>query len=151
MEIALASVEDATDILAAQRLAYQSEAEIYDDFAIPPLLETVEELRSQFAGKAFLKAVEGGRLVGSVRAFQEGSTVRVERLIVRPECQGRGIGTRLLLEIESQFPGAGRLELFTGHRSVRNLHLYEKLGYRVFKQHPVHDRLTLVFLEKNVP
>ena len=148
MEIALASVEDAAEILAVQKLAYQSEAQIYDDFALPPLLETLEDLRSQFASKLFLKAVEDGQLVGSVRGREERPTVHVERLIVRPERQGRGLGARLLREIEARFPQARRFELFTGHKSVRNLRLYEKLGYRVFREQPVHDRLVLVFLEK---
>jgi hypothetical protein len=36
-EISPAAVDDAEAILALQRLAYQSEAAIYDDFTIPPL------------------------------------------------------------------------------------------------------------------
>ena len=148
MEIALASVEDAAEILAVQKRAYQSEAQIYDDFALPPLLETVEDLRAQFASKLILKAVEDGQLVGSVRGREEGPTVHVERLIVRPDRQGRGLGARLLREIEARFPQARRFELFTGHKSVRNLHVYEKFGYRVFREQPVHARLVLVFLEK---
>src|SRR5215469_8480676 len=41
-----------------------------------------------------------------------------------------------------------RYELFTGHRTARNLYLYRKLGYREFKRLPVNDRIVLVFLEK---
>ncbi len=44
-EIAAATVDDAEIILALQRLAYQSEAAIYDDFTLPPLIETLEELQ----------------------------------------------------------------------------------------------------------
>ena len=148
MEIALASVEDAAEILAVQKRAYQSEAQIYDDFALPPLLETVEDLRAQFASKLILKAVEDGQLVGSVRGREEGPTVHVERLIVRPDRQGRGLGARLLREIEARFPQARRFELFTGHKSLRNLHLYTKLGYREFKRVQVTDHLWLVYMEK---
>lgn len=39
-------------------------------------------------------------------------------------------------------------ELFTGHKSARNLYLYQKLGYREFKRIPVNDSIILVFLEK---
>jgi PPOX class probable F420-dependent enzyme len=39
-------------------------------------------------------------------------------------------------------------ELFTGHRSARNLYLYRKLGYREFKRVPVNDWIILVSLEK---
>jgi hypothetical protein len=44
---------------------------------------------------------------------------------------------------------AGRFELFTGHLSVKNLILYERLGYREFKRQKAGDRLTLVFFEKS--
>jgi hypothetical protein len=38
IDITTASVADAEEILALQKLAYQGEAERYHDFAIPPLL-----------------------------------------------------------------------------------------------------------------
>ena len=85
MEISPAAIEDAEEILALQRLAYQSEASIYDDFTIPPLTETLEGLKARFGDRRFLKAVENGRIVGSVRAFQDKARCHVERLIVHPE------------------------------------------------------------------
>jgi hypothetical protein len=39
-------------------------------------------------------------------------------------------------------------ELFTGHRSRKNLHLYDKLGYRPLSTRRLNDRVTLVYLEK---
>ena len=46
MIIGQASVKDAAEILALQKLAYRSEAEIYDDYTIPPLTQTLEEMRT---------------------------------------------------------------------------------------------------------
>ena len=150
MEITPAMFEDATAILALQRLAYQNEAAIYDDFTIPPLTETLEDLKTQFGRRRFLKAVEGGQIVGSVRAFQDGATCRVERLIVHPDYRRRGIGTALLNRIETMFPTARRFELFTGHKSTGNIRLYERLGYRAFRQERVNEKVNLVFMEKTI-
>jgi hypothetical protein len=61
---------------------------------------------------------------------------------------GNGIGRKLMAEIETVFPTAKRFELFTGHKSERNLYLYRKLGYEIFKQQPVNEKLSFVFLEK---
>lgn len=148
MEIMSARVEDAEAILALQRLAYQTEAATYDDFTIPPLTDTLENLQSRFGDRRFLKAVDGGQIVGSVRAFQKEATCYVERLIVHPDFRCRGIGTALLTRIEALFPQIRRFELFTGHKSAANIRLYERLGYRAFREEQVNEKVTLAFMEK---
>ena len=143
-----ARFEDAVSILELQKLAYRGEAAVYDDYSIAPLTQTLQNLRSEFDAKTFLKAVIGDRIVGSVRAYQINRTCYVERLVVHPDFQRRGVGTKLLNRIEELFPAADRFELFTGHRSEDNIRLYSRLGYRIFKQEPVTERLTFVYMEK---
>jgi ribosomal protein S18 acetylase RimI-like enzyme len=145
-----ASPEDAEAILTLQKLAYQSEARLYNDFAIPPLRQTIEELRQEFTRKTVLKATLEGRIIGSVRGFQQGDTCHVERLMVHPEFQGRGLGTALMGHLERAFPQARRAELFTGHKSELNIRLYERLGYASFRQEPVTENLCFVFMEKRL-
>ena len=70
------------------------------------------------------------------------------RLIVHPDCRRRGIGTALLGYVELAFPDAKRFELFTGHRSEDNIRLYERVGYRTFRQERISETLTMVFLAK---
>jgi hypothetical protein len=41
MMITQAAAADAAEILALQKLAYQSEAAIYQDYSIPPLTQTL--------------------------------------------------------------------------------------------------------------
>ena len=48
---------DAREILSLQKLAYTSEAELYDDFAIEPLVQSLEKVQEQFENHVFLKAV----------------------------------------------------------------------------------------------
>jgi ribosomal protein S18 acetylase RimI-like enzyme len=148
IEIKHATAEDAVEILALQRLAYQSEADLYSDPTIPPLTQTLEGLVKDFADKVFLKAVSDSGIVGSVRVHWHGHTVHVERLIVAPSHQGVGIGTELMRRAEALHHDAQRCELFTGHKSVRNIRLYQRLGYRQFKREVLHDGLEIVFLEK---
>lgn len=142
------SLEDAASILELQKLAYQSEAQLYNNFSIPPLTQTLDELRSDFTRKTFLMAQVEGRIVGSVRGYQTGNTCYLERLIVHPDFQGQGIGTELMKRVESCFDQAQRFELFTGHKSDRNIHLYERLGYRIFKSEKINQSLSFVFMEK---
>jgi RimJ/RimL family protein N-acetyltransferase len=148
MTITQATAADAEAILALQHLAYQTEAAIYGDPTLPPLLDTFDGFVARFEDRRFLKAVEQGRIVGSVRGWQKGDTCFVERLIVHPDYRRRGIGSALLRKIETFFPDVRRFELFTGHRSEANIRLYERLGYRAFRQQPANEKVTLVFLEK---
>ena len=147
MIIEAATLEDAAAILALQKRAYQREAELYQDLAIAPLVETLEELAAAFADHLFLKAVIDERIVGSVRVRKQEGTWFVGRLCVDPGMANRGIGTQLMRAVERS-SSATRLELFTGHKSERNLHLYHKLGFREFRREPVSPSLTFVFLEK---
>jgi len=144
-----ASEADLPDILAVQRRAFESEAARYDDPELPPLRETLDDLRQQLATHVVLKAVVGRQLVGSVRGHMEAGACHVARLSVRPDVQGRGVGAQLMLALEEQFAGAKSFVLFTGHRSHRTIALYERLGYRVTHSTVESDRVTLVHMVKH--
>ena len=118
VETALES--DLEEILALQKLAYISEAEICNDFSIPPLLQTIEEIKEEYRNRVFLKVINDGKIVGSVRAHMQDDTCYIGKLIVHPGFQNNGIGTTLLREIENHFKTCKRYELFTGRNSVRN-------------------------------
>jgi ribosomal protein S18 acetylase RimI-like enzyme len=57
----------------------------------------------------------------------------IHRLIVPPSAQGQGVGTRMMLNIETMLREQGtksiRLDAFT--QNPHSLRLYEKLGYRI--------------------
>jgi len=148
-EIRAAGVSDAQAILALQRLAYSAEARIYNDWSIPPLTQTLDQLIEELGTSYFLKAVLADKLVGSVRARLRGETCEIGRLIVHPDFQRRGLGRRLMQAIEGAFPAANRYELFTGSLSQGNIRLYESLGYRRVRLQEVSAALTLVYMEKH--
>ncbi len=146
--IGTASESDLEEILTLQKLAYISEAEIYNDFSIPPLQQTLEEIRKEYNENTFFKAVASGRIVGSVRANVTDGKCYIGKLIVHPDYQNKGIGTALMKHAEAHFQGCKRYELFTGYKSEKNLYLYQKLGYRIFRKEKVTDNLEIVYLEK---
>lgn len=150
MIIERAILSDADEILSLQKLAYISEAEIYNDYNIPPLLQTKNEIIDDFNNQIILKSIVAGKIIGSVRAYSKNTTCYIGRLIVHPEYQNKGIGTKLMSEIENIFSYCGRYELFTGHKSEKNIHLYQKLGYKIFDTKKVNDKLSMVFMEKYV-
>lgn len=151
MKISKAELKDFQAILALQYAAYQSEAIRYDDFHIPPLTQTLEQLIDEAKEGILLKATKGDAIVGSVRGVLHGTTCKIARLIVHPDDQGCGIGSHLLSEIERCFAGAKRFELFTGAESRDNIRLYGRHGYAEFKKEKLTEQISLVFLQKNNP
>jgi GNAT superfamily N-acetyltransferase len=148
ISIVKASPDDAGEILALQKMSYQSEAKLNDDWTIPRLTETLPEITSEFEAKFFLTAVCADRIIGSVRASLECDTCQVGRLIVHPDYQGKGIGTLLMGRIETAFSRAERFELFTGIKSINNIRLYQRLGYREYREEDLSPNVRIVFMEK---
>jgi GNAT superfamily N-acetyltransferase len=85
------------------------------------------------------------------------STLRLElvmplsqqALLIAVTNYGQGIGTALMGQIESCFGKVQRFELLTGDKSKRNIHLYERLGYKIFKNQRINKNLSFVFMEKH--
>ncbi|TQS31102.1 GNAT family N-acetyltransferase [Microbispora sp. KK1-11] len=148
VEIARAVPADAGELLTLQRAAYVTEAQLYGDPFIAPLVESLDQMRTVIEMAVVLKATDGGRLVGAVRGQMSGSTCLVGRLVVAPDRQGQGIGSALLAAIHEAVPEATVFDLFTGHLSEGNLRLYRRLGYRETQRERVQDHLTLVHLRR---
>jgi ech hydrogenase subunit C len=144
-----AVADDIPEILALQKVAYRSEAELYGDVSLPAMRQSLAELTSDFERMLFLKGIVNGKIVASVRGYDDGQgTAHILRLIVHPYFQGRGYAQRLVGAIEKAFPQCRRFEIFTGHRSERNLHLYGKLDYKRFKSEPFSQQVEWVYMEK---
>lgn len=150
--VEMAQKSDLEEILALQKLAFVSEAILCGDFTIPPLVQTLEELKAEYSdprkAEIFLKVVEDRRIAGSVRAFEADGTCYVSRLMVHPDYQRKGLGRRLMQAIETCYAGA-RFELFTGEKSVGDISFYKKLGYEIFETQDFPGKAGLVYLEKN--
>ena len=150
--IAAATEQDAEQILKLQYLCYQPEAELYGDYSIPPLTQTLAELRRELSEGCVLVARLGDEVVGSVRGYVEpDGTARIDRLIVHPRMQRHGLGGRLLARLEERLAterAATRYRLFTGHRNEGPLRLCRKFGYTPVGVEEVSRRLSLVQLEK---
>lgn len=149
MEILDATVSDAVEIIELQKRAYLSEAAIYDDYTIPPLTQTIEELVPDFRRKTILKVVDRGKIIGSVNGCMEDGACLIGRLMVHPDFRRRGIGARLMGAVEERFRAARSWELFTGELSQDNIRLYERLGYAIARRESLAGSgFSLVIMRK---
>ncbi|MGI8537190.1 MAG: GNAT family N-acetyltransferase [Mycobacteriales bacterium] len=144
-----ATIDDAGELLTVQRAAYVSEALLYDNPHLPPLTQTLAELRGDLVADPALKAMLGARIVGTVRVREDGDLLHVGRLAVAPDQQARGLGTALLLAAEDLAGAAVRtFALFTGADSEANLRLYARCGYREVGREALPTGPGLIHLHK---
>jgi GNAT superfamily N-acetyltransferase len=147
-QISKATADDVAAILTVQYQAYRQEAALYGEVTLPPQVETVDDFKTVLESHIVLRAIMDGIIIGSVRGCEEGGTCCIGRLVVTPDHQGKGLGGALLAAIEQEFAHVRRFELFTGHKSLKNLGFYKRRGYTEFKRHPDSPEVTLIFLEK---
>lgn len=145
--IVQAQFEDLKEILSLQKQAFLSEAESHGNYNIEPLRQTFESITSDFKIYTFLKAVHNDKIVGSIKFKINGDTVWVGKLMVSPDYRNRGLGRRLLLEVEAQNSSASRFQLFTAASSTNNIRLYESVGYRQTRLFEDENQAGMTFVE----
>ncbi|MCX4694326.1 GNAT family N-acetyltransferase [Streptomyces sp. NBC_01408] len=151
--ISAAAAEDAEQIFKLQYLAFQREAELYGNYLIQPLTQSLDSLKAELATDTVLVARLGDEVVGTVRgSVDEDGTGKIAKLCVHPRLQGHGLGARLLRAVEEALAGHAettRFRLHTGHKSESNLRLYRKAGYTKVGGRTASDGVQLVILEKD--
>jgi len=145
--ISRAKFEDLIDILNIQKEAFLSEAELYNCYDVEPLTQTLESIQNDFNDYLFLKAEYHGEIVGSVKVKNNGDYCYIGKLIVPSKFQNKGIGRKLMTEAEKIFSNIKKYELFTGEKSIKNIKLYESLGYRIIETYPDDKVLGLVIVK----
>ena len=137
-----AVVADAGEVLTLQRACWIQEAVANDMWDVPALHETLEQVTADLQEWTTFVLRSSGRLVGSVRGCLDDGEWLIGRLMVAPDLQGRGLGRWMLDRIqEAAPPDARSLGVITGARSVDNLRLYHRAGFRPRREQP-DPRLT---------
>ena len=148
MNILKAEKKDLVRILELQKICFHAAAVQCNDFNIPPMKQTLEQLEQEFETMLILKVQSNDEIIGSARAYEKDNTCYIARVIVHPASQNKGIGKLLMKAIEGHFPNVMRYELFTGFKEEKNLYIYKSLGYIPFKEEDLNERVRFVFLEK---
>ncbi|PZT69932.1 GNAT family N-acetyltransferase [Streptomyces sp. SW4] len=150
--ISAATDQDAEQIFRLQYLCFQSEAALYGNYRIDPLVQTLASVRDEVATDCVFVARLGDEVVGSVRGHVDADgSASIGKLCVHPRLQGHGIGARLLRAAESALTekhGTTRFRLHTGHRSEGNLRLYRRVGYETVGTAQGADGVPMIVLEK---
>lgn len=144
-----ATAADAGEIMTVQRAAFVREAQLYDDPHVPPLVETLDQVRAAIETAIVVVGRLGHRVVASGRVVVIDRVAHIGRLAVAPDLQGQGIGRALLEAVETACEGeVDAFVLFTGQQTLGNLHLYHSAGYVDTHTAHVRGELTFVHMRK---
>ncbi len=107
--------------------AFEEDKKLYG--AYPPLID-IKNRRLRFIRSADTFVIdEDGEAVGAALVFSRGKECTLGAIFIDPEFQGRGIGSRVLILLEGEYPESRRWKLDTPYLSVKNQRFYEKHGY----------------------
>jgi ribosomal protein S18 acetylase RimI-like enzyme len=145
-ELDIGDYRTAAAVLACQRAGYAVEAELMGFDGIPPLRETLDELRQ--CGQRFFGSFDEAGLAGVVswKKLADG-TVGICRLVVAPRAFRMGHATALLHALDLAEP-AERFTVSTGTSNIPALTLYRRLGFTPIGTREVALGVTVTLLER---
>lgn len=131
-----------------QLLAFESEAEMIGSRDVPALLESREHHQNDFSNWVTLKLLnDSDEIIGAIRYRRSGDVIEIGRLMVHPDFRQQGLAQRMLAEVDKACPQETK-ELYTCTKSWINIRLYEKTGYKAFKEVTENSGLSFVYMRK---
>ena len=92
-----------------------------------------------------------GALAGLIETVRQPDHLWIENVAVRPDCQGRGWGRRLLAHAEEKANAAGlrQIRLLTNDAFAANVDLYTRFGYGIDRREAFMNGVT-VYMSKSL-
>lgn len=131
--------------LDIQKLAYRIEADLIGFEGIPPLHETLEDLRQ--SSETFLGYFVEDVLAGMISYSIEDTALDIGRLVVHPDYFRRGIGQALVRHVES-LAGIEKWIVSTGALNHPARKLYENLGFHCTGEVMLAEGVAIALYEK---
>lgn len=146
IEFRKAETTDAEEQLSLNKSAFMPLYEKYHDEESPANM-TLDKMRGKIQNPygAYYVIIADGEAVGGIYGYPlEKNIMYLCSVYVKPEMQGKGIAQMAIEFLHSQFPDAVRWVLDVPESEPKNIHVYEKLGYKVTSQKEIiNDNLTI--------
>lgn len=136
----------AEQVLRIQHASYRLEADLIGFDALPPMLETWQDLAG--SGETFFGAFIGKNLAGVISYRLENAVLDIHRVMVHLDFFRRGIAKTLVGFVEAREHGVRRVIVSTGKRNEPAVSLYLKLGFRAVGDLEVVPGLWVTRFEK---
>lgn len=147
---------DKTDIPLIHSMqveAFSPHLKKYRDYETNPAAESIEKIavRMDMPYTSYFLIYADGKPVGALRAHRiEKNRYRIAPVFIIPESQGKGIGSKAMLLLETLIPEAEIWELEAILEEEKSCRFYERLGYKTTGRTEILKKnMTLVTYEKH--
>jgi RimJ/RimL family protein N-acetyltransferase len=142
-------LDEIEDLLAIQKEVFAEDYALYEDHDSTPVNETTEKLIENIERFFHFTIWLDNDIIGAIdiRPLDD-KRLRLSKLFLRNEYQNKGLGSKIIQLMESEFPLIKDWSLYTPYLNNRNHHFYEKLGYIKIGEVQVTEKLQLFKYEK---
>lgn len=153
MQITLckATVDDAEEILAMQKIAFAPLLEKYGDYQSNPAAESLETVKSRLNSDNIFTffILLGDIKVGTIRVRVQDKICNLKQIIILPRYQHNGYARKAISLAEELFPLAECWELDTILQEERLCRLYTNAGYvPTGKIEKINENMSLIYFSK---
>jgi len=147
-DIQLSDPATAAAVLELQLCVYGWEAEIIGSRRIPPLLETIADVleSDEMARGVYVKT----QLVGCITYKCVGQLLEICKLMVRPECFRKGIGSCLLEDVLSNAKNIMQVTVATAATNVPATLFYLHHGFEECGRQSTVEEIEIAYFRKNL-
>ncbi|MFS0597523.1 GNAT family N-acetyltransferase [Peribacillus frigoritolerans] len=145
------SLTEVDMLLAIQKEVFAEDYALYEDHDSTPVNETEAKLIENIERFFHYTILSDNAIIGAIdiRPLDE-NRLRLSKFFLRNEFQNKGLGSKIIKLMESEFPLIKDWSLYTPYLNKRNHHFYEKLGYIKIGEVQVTEKLQLFRYEKKL-
>jgi ribosomal protein S18 acetylase RimI-like enzyme len=136
----------AKQIVDLQKKAYIIEAELIGFYDIPPLKDTVDDVKK--CGETFYGYYSDDVLAGLISYKVEEGILDIYRVAVNPEYFRKGIARQMLEFVQANNKGIEKIIVSTGLKNQPAVSLYLKLGFKKVREAEVAQGVYIACFEK---
>lgn len=137
----------AEEIYELQQASYKIEADLIGFEKLPPLLESVDDIRH--SEEIFFGYYFNERMAGIISYKLINGTLDIYKLAVHPDYFKRGIAKQLLDHVENT-QGIKSIIVCTGFKNTPAVSLYSKLGFTETGTQEIAEGIYIICFEKKI-
>lgn len=122
---------DAAELSRLYREVWEPYRKIFSGPLMDNRMASADDIRASMADKTYFVVRDMDRIIGVARATIAHESCLLDRMVVLPECQGKGVGRTLTEAViaYARESGAHKVWLDTSPKLESAVALYEKIGF----------------------